>query len=150
MVAMEGIAVALAESGVAHGVNLPAQSRAYAVADSDTTIPATVNHKPILCRSDSPDPSKQHSENTWSPSAPAVLVHNRRKRLATHAGDQRSRAGTNSQYAIVVSSEARVSHVCTERHLSKRGRSMICLRMVKVSWKSGACKSLKSLAKRRA
>jgi hypothetical protein len=55
---MEGIAVALAESGVAHGVNLPAQSRAYAVADSDTTIPATVDHKPILCRSDSPDPSK--------------------------------------------------------------------------------------------
>jgi hypothetical protein len=147
---MEGIAVALAESGVAHGVNLPAQSRAYAVADSDTTIPATVNHKPILCRSDSPDPSKQHSENTWSPSAPAVLVHNRRKRLAIRAEDQRSHAGTNSQYAIVVSSEARVSHVCTERHLSRKERSTICRRMMRVSWKSGARKSSKSLAKRRA
>jgi hypothetical protein len=38
------------------GVKLPAESRAYAVADSDTTIPVAANHKPFFCRSDSPDP----------------------------------------------------------------------------------------------
>jgi hypothetical protein len=73
---------------------------------------------------------------------PAVLAHNRRKRLAIHAGDQRLRAGTNSRYATVVSSEARVSHVCTEKHLSRKERSMICRKMMKVSWKRGARKSL--------
>jgi hypothetical protein len=121
--------------------------RAYAVADSDSdTVPAAVNDKPFSCRSDSPDPLAEHSAKSWNPLAPVALVHNRKKRLAIRAEDQRWRAGTNSRYAIVVSSEARVSHVYTERHLLRRGNSMICRRMMIISSKSGA---RKSFAKRR-
>jgi hypothetical protein len=139
---------ALAGSGVVHGMNLPhTPARVYAVVDSDSdTIPAAVNDKPFSRRSDSPDPLAEHSEKSWNPLAPVVLVHNRKKRLATHAEDQRWRAGTNSRYAIVVSSEARVLHVYTERHLSRKGKSMICRRMMILSSKSGA---RKSFAKRR-
>jgi len=71
---------------------------------------------------------------------PAVLAHSRKKRLAIHAEDQRSRAGTNSRYAIVVFNEARLSHVCTGRHLSRRGRYRTCRKMMRTSLKIGACK----------
>jgi hypothetical protein len=132
---------ALAVSGVVRGVNLP-WSRAYAVADSDTT-PAVVN-LPFFCRSDSPGASKSHSGKSWNPLAPVVRVHNRKKPPAIHAEGQRSLVGTNFRYAIVVFSEARASLVCTERHLSKRGKSKTCLKMMKTSSKSGACKLLET------